>query len=644
MKKTPIGEILLERKLITETQLAHALSLQQRNGSRLGDILIGASMVGYDTLYRALAEHHALPCANLLKEPPDTALLRKEDADSYLRLQLIPWKKTSGQTVIAVCDPTDDVKAWIKQRFGEHTQCVITSPFDIQRTVARVFGDELETSSRLSLWHNLPLYSARITMLPHHRRALYALLAVALAVTFSFPLYAALALMIVCNLAYGATMLFKCFVFSKGMTITASKNWTKRLASIDERQLPIYTILIPMYQEAAILPGLLEAMKNLDYPASKLDIKLLLEEDDTATLDALYTLKPDYRFDIIRIPPGTPRTKPRACNYALRFARGEFITVFDADDKPERLQLKKAVYMFRTLPSDIICLQARLNYYNAGENLLTRFFSLEYTLLFRFMLYGLEKIGIPIPLGGTSNHIALARLKSLGEWDPYNVTEDADLGTRLAARGFRTAMLDSYTMEEATNAYGPWIRQRSRWIKGYMQTWLVHMRDPVDLVRTLGLKSFIGFQFFVGLSSLTFLTAPLVWGISALWFFGIAQAHHVWFPTWLAALAWANLGLNLLMHWYSALYCAKFYRQQPRAFAVASLLYPLYLALHSIASYKALWQLITRPHFWEKTVHGVAGKTGLAAAESDLLAIPSTNRSDPVDETVILPLKSYKFS
>jgi len=645
MKRTPLGEILLKRGLISETQLTHALMLHQRNGSRLGDIVIGTGMIGYYELYRAVAEHYNLPFIDLLKQPPETRLLLREEAEDYLRLQLIPWQTLDGNPVIALCDPTDDAVAWIKRRFGSEASLAITSPYDVRRTVEKLFGDDLETSSRLSLWQRLPLYSARITLLPRHKRFLYPLLAAAILLTAAKPLYAALVLMILCNIAYGATMLFKCVVFATGTRVNASKNWTKRLASIDERHLPVYTVLMPMYKEAAIVPGMLEAMKTLDYPASKLDIKLLLEEDDTETLEAIRACKPDYRFDILRVPPGAPRTKPRACNYGLRFARGEYVTVLDADDRPERAQLKKAVYMFRTLPNDIVCLQARLNYYNAGYNALTHFFSLEYTILFRFMLCGLERIGIPIPLGGTSNHIALARLKALGAWDPYNVTEDADLGARLAAQGFRTAMLDSFTMEEATVTCLPWIRQRARWIKGYMQTWLVHMRDPAKLCRALGLKSFIGFQFFVGLSSVAFLTAPLVWGVSFLWWFGIAQHYHVYFPAWLTGITLLNLAFNLLAHWYFTLYCARFYRKHTGSFVVAALLYPFYLFLHSIASYKALWQLVTKPHLWEKTLHGIADEDELSAVENDLLAIPTTMPpSQGAEEEAILPLRRYEFS
>jgi glycosyltransferase XagB len=167
-------------------------------------------------------------------------------------------------------------------------------------------------------------------------------------------------------------------------------------------------------------------------------------------------------------------------------------------------------------------------------------------------------------------------------------------------------MLDSYTMEEAPNQVLPWIRQRSRWIKGYMQTWLVHMRQPRQLYRTLGAKGFIGFQFFVGLSCFTFLTSPLVWGLSVLWMGTLAQMHHVAFPVWLMWLTMINLMLNIITHWYLALYCAILYRRHTLAMIVSGVLYPLYLILHSIASYKALWQLIVNPHFWEKTTHGLA--------------------------------------
>jgi len=608
--RTPLGTILTVRGLISAGQLNHALDIQERDGTRLGDILISEGMIGYYDLYSAVAESHGLPFVDLLKEPPQADLLNASDADTYLQLRLMPWKREKGYICIAVCEITLDIMVLIKQWFGVNTRLVITSPFDIKRTVQHLFGSAIEKDSCLSLWKNRPEASAYTTMTLPQKHCLLAFSSAVAAFAFLQPAPCALFLIIVCHIAYALTMLFKQLVFMTGCRPHAP-NIIPPVINLQD--LPVYSILIPMYREAESLPGILQAMHHLDYPASKLDIKLVLEADDRETLERAYELKPRYQFDIIRVPPGKPRTKPKACNYALRFAHGEFVTIFDADDRPEPSQLKKAVHAFRTLPGDIVCLQSRLNYYNADDNILTRFFTLEYSMLFRVLLTGLERLGIPIPLGGTSNHIALDRLKTLGEWDPFNVTEDADLGTRLAARGLRTAMLDSYTMEEAPNTSKAWIRQRSRWIKGYMQTWLVHMRAPVTLWRTLGWKSFLGFQCFVGLSTFTFLSAPLLWALAIMWVSGLTFSGMVSFPGWLGWLTLANLGVNVVSHWYYTGYCAWRYHPHRWPMAVAVLAFPLYLILHSIASYKALWQLAVKPHFWEKTTHGLA-KTECAVA------------------------------
>ena len=603
--KTQLGTILTTGKVISPWQLKDALRIQGRDGMRLGDILISEGSIGYYDLYHAVAESYRLPFVNLLETPPNPLLLDANDIDSYLQLGLIPWRREHDFIWIAVCDINAEALDWIRQRFGVNTNLVITSPFDIKRSVETFFGTDIEKESRLSLLTKLPEASAYNTLTSTQKYWLYAVLIASATFAALTPATALLTLIIVCYVAYAITMAFKLFVFMIG-----SRNAAAPAAqTIAHQNLPVYTILIPMYKEAASLPGMLQSMQRLDYPASKLDIKLVLEADDTQTLDAAYALKPRYQFDIIRVPPGEPRTKPKACNYALRFAKGEFITVFDADDRPEPLQLKKAVHAFRALPKDVACLQARLNYYNAGDNLLTRFFALEYSMLFDVLLNGLERIGIPIPLGGTSNHIALERLRALGEWDPYNVTEDADLGTRLAARGFKTAMIDSFTMEEAPNERKAWIKQRSRWIKGYMQTWLVHMRHPLHLWRTLGWKSFLGFQCFVGLSTFTFLTAPVLWTVAIVWWSGAAPLlNAIAFPEWLGWLTIVNFVINMVSHWYYTGLCALRYHPHHWKMALAVIAFPLYLILHSIASYKALWQLIVKPHFWEKTTHGLVKK------------------------------------
>jgi glycosyltransferase XagB len=600
--KPPLGEILFRRHLITAQNLAKALDIQQRSGSRLGDILIGEGLLGYFDLYHAVAESNGLPFIDLLKEPPDPGLPDSADSDMYLLLRLMPWRREDENILIAVCEVTPEVLVWVRERYGQNFTLVITSPFDINRTVESLFSTKLEKQSRLTLWQHSPSASARTTLIPQQKKWSAALLLAGMAAALLHPLGTLLALIFLCHCAYAITMLFKCRVFMAGMRGARPDTWNSRLARMAPHTLPVYTVLVPMYKEAASLPGMLHAMQQLDYPAAKLDIKLVLEADDEETLAAAFAMKPRYQFDIVRVPPGHPRTKPKACNYALRFARGEFITIFDADDRPEPTQLKKAIYAFSTLPRDVVCLQARLNYYNVDDNLLTRFFSLEYSILFDYMLAGLERLGIPIPLGGTSNHIAFERLQSMGEWDPYNVTEDADLGTRIAAEGFRTAMLDSYTLEEAPNRMVPWIRQRSRWIKGYMQTWLVHMRNPGKLYRTLGGKGFIGFQFFIGLSTFTFLSAPLVWIIS-LQGLGFTGGGYV-IPGWLIGFSLVNLMANIGSSWFFTSYCA-YHSHAHRSMWSAALLYPLYLVLHSIASYKALWQLMVKPHFWEKTSHGL---------------------------------------
>ena len=279
----------------------------------------------------------------------------------------------------------------------------------------------------------------------------------------------------------------------------------EQLAGLRPEDLPVYTILVPMYKEPEVAHKVAHAVTSLDYPIDKLDVKLLLEEDDPETrgkVEEVIDQLPRCVEVIVcpRVPKGEPRTKPRACNWGLDRANGEFLVIYDAEDQPEGDQLKKAVYTFRELDRKgghgVACLQAKLNYFNARHNWLTKFFTLEYTTWFDLFLPGLHAFRTPIPLGGTSNHFRTAVLKDLGGWDPFNVTEDCDLGERLARRRYKTHVLDSTTWEEANSAVGNWVRQRSRWVKGYFQTHLVHTRDSIlpFLLLAVGLmvlKSFI---------------------------------------------------------------------------------------------------------------------------------------------------------
>lgn len=367
---------------------------------------------------------------------------------------------------------------------------------------------------------------------------------------------------------------------------------------------PFYTVMVPMYREAAVVPALVQSIGGLDYPVDRIEIFLVCEADDDATaIAAQRAAEDDPRFRVILVPACEPRTKPKALNYALCFARGDLLVIYDAEDRPDRDQLRKAARTFANGPAGLSCLQARLNWYNRNQNWLTRLFALEYALWFDYMLPGLQRLGAPIPLGGTSNHFKTDALIQCGAWDPFNVTEDADLGLRFKCLGGIVATLDSTTLEEATCTTPAWIRQRSRWIKGYMQTWLVQMRDPVRLYRVAGIKGFIGFQLFVGGVALTAIANPLLWTATLVsllsWYSGAVSPIPDMGVWWIAiSLLVGNFGLI-----YLNMLCAL--RRRWLELVPAALLTPLYWAVISVAGYRALGQLITNPFYWEKTEHGV---------------------------------------
>ena len=352
------------------------------------------------------------------------------------------------------------------------------------------------------------------------------------------------------------------------------------------------------------MSGLVANLSALDYPQDKLQIILLLEEDDLETIEAAKASRPPATITLRVVPAGQPQTKPKACNVGLFFARGEYLVIYDAEDRPEPDQLKKAIVAFRRGDESLVCVQAALNYWNAEENALTRMFTLEYSYWFDYMLPGLDFLRLPIPLGGTSNHFRTGALRELGGWDPFNVTEDADLGIRSSALGRTIGVIRSTTYEEANSAYGNFVRQRSRWIKGYLQTALVHLRHPVVLTRTIGLRQACGFALLIGGTPLSFLFTPplyalLVWSLVA-----SPDTLSDYLPGWVMWASLVNLMIGNALMIYVSMMGA--FRRRRYRLAVWALLNPLYWLLHSLAAYKAVWQLIRKPHYWEKTVHGLS--------------------------------------
>jgi cellulose synthase/poly-beta-1,6-N-acetylglucosamine synthase-like glycosyltransferase len=358
---------------------------------------------------------------------------------------------------------------------------------------------------------------------------------------------------------------------------------------------------------------------------------LLLEEGDTETIEAAKAANPPATITFQSVPAGHPQTKPKACNVGLYFARGEYLVIYDAEDRPDADQLKRAVIAFERGGDDMVCVQAALNYWNVDDNALTRMFTLEYSFWFDYMLPGLDALGLPIPLGGTSNHFRTSALRELGGWDPFNVTEDADLGIRASALGARVGVIRSTTFEEANNAYGNFVRQRSRWIKGYMQTTLVHLRHPVELVRTVGLKSATAFALLIGGTPLSFLFTPPLLALLAISLVWSPEEISRYMPGW---VLWAGL-VNLLIGNALMIYVSMMgaFRRRRHGLVPWGLLNPAYWLLHSAASYKALWQLIVKPHFWEKTTHGLSTSDTAghdphgAGAPSDLVGVAAGGAS-----------------
>jgi cellulose synthase/poly-beta-1,6-N-acetylglucosamine synthase-like glycosyltransferase len=360
-----------------------------------------------------------------------------------------------------------------------------------------------------------------------------------------------------------------------------------------------------MYKETAVLGQLVGAMTALDYPSDSLEVLLLLEEDDVETVAYVRSMALPTTFRVVVVPDSQPKTKPKACNYGLLVARGDYVVIFDAEDVPEPDQLKKAAAAFARMPTRVACLQAPLNFYNPRQNVLTRLFTAEYSLWFDLMLHGLQRLGGPIPLGGTSNHFRTEVLRGLGGWDPYNVTEDADLGIRLYRQGFRTGMLDSTTYEEANPRARNWIRQRSRWIKGYMQTFLVHTRGGWDLRRTRD-PHFLTFLLIVGGKVLVNFVNPLMWALTIAYFVFrpvVGSAVESLYPAWIFYPAVVTLAVGNLLFVYTFLLGSA--RRGNHDLIKYGLLAPFYWLMMSVAAVKALIQLIARPHYWEKTEHGL---------------------------------------
>lgn len=482
-----------------------------------------------------------------------------------------------------------------------------------RRELSRRIGPSRGKLSRLEwatfgLGRERPEFSAEHGLWPGQKIAIAALAVLVIGGTLTAPGFTLDALLA------GIAAPFLCIAVLRALAlwrVSAGRRRTGRMRRVlpaGDAELPVYTVMVPLFREAEVVPGLIEALSRLTYPRGKLEVLILVEAEDQETRQALAAKTRPRFIRAVVVPQGQPRTKPRALNYALAEAKGDLIVVYDAEDVPEPDQLRRAANVMAGCGPEVGCLQASLNIYNSEETWLTRQFTIEYSALFDWQLPSYERFGLPLPLGGTSNHFRREALERCGGWDAFNVTEDADLGIRMARLGYRVCMLEATTLEEAPPTFGIWRRQRTRWLKGWMQTYIVHMRNPLRLLRELGIRGCLGLQVQTGALLLSALIHP--------WFY-VLVAFDAW-QGWLllmpddfarSALWWTGLtnlvaGYTLAMATGAAAVIRR--RHYRLLWSVPAM--PLYWLLVSASAYRALLQLMIQPFVWEKTPHRARGR------------------------------------
>jgi len=540
--------------------------------------------------------------------------------------------RSDGVTVVTANPYNHRLFAELERIFRRPVEVTVAAPSSIAQAIDEGFSSAHSYRALNELIDRLPEESAYGVLSRQQKFFLGGCLALILICALFSPRDTLVYSFAIVNIVYFLLNPVKFYICLRGLAPSRKQiNITDaEVRAIDEAELPSYSILVPLYGEAGILPQILKNIWSLDYPKEKLDVKILMEESDAETLAAARRLgmmdgKPQYVPEgfagdelekmvnlchTVIVPDADIKTKPRACNYGLQRSVGEYCVIYDAEDAPAPDQLKKAVLAFKKLGPEYVCLQSHLNFYNVKQNTLTAWFSVEYGFWFDFFLPGLDQVGAPLPLGGTSNHFRSLALRELGGWDPYNVTEDADLGIRIGELQKKTAMLNSITYEEANSKFWNWVRQRSRWIKGFIQTYFVHMRHPRRLLSRMGLREFMFFQLTFAGNFLLPLINPFLWLVTICYLAGIRMPLYA--SPFVAQVCIFNLIVGNLF--YIAIHVISCIKRREYALLAEALLIPIYWTFVSIGAWKGAIQLITKPFYWEKTHHGLSNANGTAAA------------------------------
>ena len=577
---------------------------QQQNVSARG-ILLANGWISTEVLTAAEQQRWGAGLSRLEDPAPCRELIDAFGAENCLRQGVLPWFRIGGGTVFATSNPDgfEALKRRLPDEFGRPVM-VLTSREIIRQKIAALYRDDLVNRAETLR----PEATSCRNMLALGRPAIAATFLALAAFTITFPSFTINAMFVATLVLLTAVSLQKLRVGSAALIVAKKNRPGKKLDRLDQaapEPPPGISLFVPLLREAEVAGKLIAAMEALQYPRALLEIMILVEEDDAVTQDALSELVLAPHLRVLLVPRGTLKTKPRALNYALPFAMGDVIGVYDAEDRPEPDQLLKVAAGFAEAPANVACLQGRLEFYNARQNVISRCFALDYGAWFHLMLPGLAALDLPTPLGGTTLFIKRKVIEELGGWDAHNVTEDAELGFRMYASGYRVQLLDSTTFEEANCRSWPWIKQRSRWMKGYLKTWLVLMRQPRQLYRDMGPRGFLHFQVLVLGALGAALSGPLLWSL----FLPTLGILHPLLRNASPLVSTGVLALpvtcSVISFWYFAAGArAKHMRWLwPWIPAVG-----LYYLMAIPAVMRAIYETARKPHHWEKTVHGHASE------------------------------------
>lgn len=600
-KRPPLGQLLVESGLIDQTALWNALDQQDRVAAPLGEILISEGLVGEDDVLDALAYQHQAMRVDLREDPPGDRMANALSAELCLEFNVVPWRDFGETIWIATTRPD---RLWrLAERLGPDAPVlipVVSRMSHIHQVIGRLHGDELAHKAVTRVPADV---SARSWGMNAQWRGVMAFAWILLLVVACglFPVAMTAVVLLFGVLTLAMTLSLKVAAFVAQMRHRRTVPDPPLPGAF---RLPRVSIMVPLFKENEIAGALIRRLERLSYPKSLLEVVLVLEAKDRVTRATIDKTPLPPWISVIEVPDdGTITTKPRALNYALDFCQGSIIGVWDAEDAPEPDQIERVVSRFHHAPRTVGCLQGMLDYYNAKSNWLARCFTIEYATWWRIVMPGMTRLGFVIPLGGTTLFFRREVLDRLGAWDAHNVTEDADLGVRLARAGYVTELLPTVTYEEANCRPLPWIRQRSRWLKGFMITYLVHMRYPRRLLSDLGFKRFLGLQVVFMATFSQFAAMPLLWSF---WLPVAGFSHPVATTFGYDLLFWLGIFfltaelLNIIISMVAVSGPAH------RHLLPWVLSMPIYFTMGAFAAYKALYELVVTPFYWDKTEHGIA--------------------------------------